>query len=911
MLHQAIKTVRTFLPQTGSVSRKEIDTAVDMALSLPIYASVDKDALVREIESIYNVRIEDFRVIEDSERRLPWINAKKAGIDFKFWNRYRDYLQYEKNFADTVLNQLDRLTDRTLDGLFDPEMNAIISKYGLVVGQVQSGKTANYTGLICKGADAGFNLIIVLAGIHNNLRSQTQLRIDEGFLGFDTQHERAFRENNTWIGVGRFNQNAIAHSLTTSISDFNTAAANSSGINFGMKDPLVLVVKKNATILNRLLQWLNSKAIDIEGRRVIRSKSLLLIDDEADNASINTNPENDPATKINDLIRNILRLFDKSGYVGYTATPFANIFIPINEDNLFPKDFIINIPAPSNYIGPDKVFGFRLVEDDEESDDVLPIVRRVEDHHHLVDDSNLITEVPESLKTAIKCFILSCAIRRLRGQIDVHNSMLVHVSRLRAWQHELKSLVENVFDFYRRGIEMKIASVLEEFREVFEEDQENYKSYTTISTRILNSQLAGIDRQIQVHDWKDVKQHLHEAASRIVVKEINMGSADALNYYDHPKGLSVIAVGGNKLSRGLTLEGLSVSYYLRTSRMYDSLMQMGRWFGYRPGYVDLCRLFTSRQLNEWFCHITHASEELRNEFDYMSDTVGATPEQYALKVRTHPGVLQISASNKIRRATTVTVSWAGRLVESYEFQKKADVISSNLQATIAFINQLDGRPVIRKDNYLWFDVNVEIIKSLLQGFRLSESLKRADPSNLIRFINLQVANNELTHWRVAIMSKKKADFRFPIQKGEDKLDIGLFNRRQDERNSSSENYYIKRSHIISPGDEVIDLTDEELNAAWARTIEYWKQRGKEGEPGYISGEIVRNEIREPQKPLLLIYFLNPEEAGLKFDKNPIVGYAISFPSSRFNATVSYAVHEQLLSIFNQEDNLEEEEENED
>lgn len=911
MLQQAIKTVRTFLPQTGSVSRKEIDTAVEMALSLQLYASVDKDALIREIESIYNVRIEDFRVIEDSKRRLPWINVKKAGIDFKFWNRYRDYLQYEKNFADNVLNQLDRLTDRTLDGLFDPEINAIVSKYGLVVGQVQSGKTANYTGLICKGADAGFNLIIVLAGIHNNLRSQTQLRIDEGFLGFDTQHERAFRENNTWIGVGRFNQNAIAHSLTTSISDFNTAAANASGINFGMKDPLVLVVKKNATILNRLLQWLSSKAIDIEGRRVIRSKSLLLIDDEADNASINTNRDNDPATRINDSIRNILRLFDKSGYVGYTATPFANIFIPIEEDNLFPRDFIINLPAPSNYIGPDKVFGFRLVEDDEESDDVLPIVRRVDDHHHFVDDSNTPTDVPESLKTAIKCFILSCAIRRLRGQIDVHNSMLVHVSRLRAWQHELKTLVENVFDFYRRGIEMKIASVLEEFREVFEVDQENYKSYTTISSRILNSQLAGIDRQIQIHDWKDVKHHLHEAASRIIVKEINMGSADALNYYDHPKGLSVIAVGGNKLSRGLTLEGLSVSYYLRTSRMYDSLMQMGRWFGYRPGYVDLCRLFTSRQLNEWFCHITHASEELRNEFDYMSDTVGATPEQYALKVRTHPGVLQISASNKIRRATTVTVSWAGRLVESYEFQKKADVIFSNLQATIAFIDQLNGRPLIRKDNYLWFDVNVEIIKSLLQGFRLSENLKRADPSNLIRFINLQVANNELTQWRVAVMSKKKADLRYTIQKGEDELDIGLFNRRQDERNSSTDNYYIKRSHIISPGDEVIDLTDEERNTAWTRTIEYWKQRGKEGEPSYISGEIVRNEIRNPQKPLLLIYFLNPEEAGLAFDSNPIVGYAISFPSSRFNATVSYAVHEQLLSIFNQEDNLEEEDEDED
>lgn len=161
------------------------------------------------------------------------------------------------------------------------------------------------------------------------------------------------------------------------------------------------------------------------------------------------------------------------------------------------------------------------------------------------------------------------------------------------------------------------------------------------------------------------------------------------------------------------------------------------------------------------------------------------------------------------------------------------------------------------------------------------------------------------------MSKKKADLRYTIQKGEDVLDIGLFNRRQDERNSSTDNYYIKRSHIISPGDEVIDLTDEERNTAWDRTTEYWRQRGKEGKPSYISGEIVRNEIRNPQKPLLLLYFLNPQEAGLEFTDNPIVGYAISFPSSRFKATVSYAVHEQLLSIFNQEDNLEEEDEDED
>src|SRR5690606_18110519 len=370
---------------------------------------------------------------------------------------------------------------------------------------------------------------------------------------------------------------------------------------------------------------------------------------------------------------------------------------------------------------------------------------------------------------------------------------------------------------------------------------------------------------------------------------------------------SVIAVGGNKLSRGLTLEGLSVSYYLRTSRMYDSLMQMGRWFGYRPGYVDLCRLFTSRQLNEWFCHITHASEELRNEFDYMSDTVGATPEQYALKVRTHPGVLQISASNKIRRATTVTISWAGRLVESYEFPKNSEILGANLDATRNFIKQLGDSYEMRNSNYLWFDVPVEKIRPLFQNFRLSDNLKSADPTNLLRFIELQTKNGELTDWRVAIMSKRKATMRYRLKLRSEEFDIGLFNRKQDDRNLANENYYIQRSHIISPADEAIDLTEEQRVIAWKRTMEKWK---RDGNPKHISGEIIRNEIRDPKNPLLLLYFLNPEEAKLEYKENPIVGYAISFPGSRYNAFVSYAVHQQLLDIFQQDDFLEVEENDE-
>ena len=415
---------------------------------------------------------------------------------------------------------------------------------------------------------------------------------------------------------------------------------------------------------------------------------------------------------------------------------------------------------------------------------------------------------------------------------------------------------------------------------------------------ILNSDLKKLDSQIQVHTWDEVLHHLNEAVSRIVVKSIHGGSREALDYFDHKNGLSVIAVGGNKLSRGLTLEGLSVSYYLRASRMYDTLMQMGRWFGYRAGYVDLCRLFTSRELNEWFCHITEASEELREEFDYMSDVAGSTPEQYALKVRTHPGVLQISATNKMRSATTVQISWAGRLVESYEFKKDIKVIDYNLKNTQDFIISLGNSYITKPNSYLWYDISVENVINFFEGIHSVENLKKAEPRKLIQFITSQVANGELTNWRIALMSKPVSKNKINFILNSKETEIGLWKRTEDEKNSSDQIYYLIKSHIISPSDEYIDLSESEISKAMKLTI---RNRKKEGIPLYPSGQVIRNEIRDPRKPLLLIYLLDPTESLVKYPinglTNPFVGYAISFPKSNFNAPVSYAVNEELLGTF--------------
>jgi hypothetical protein len=918
MIHEAKEDALYFLRKMGctdTASKQQIEDAVSKTLKL--YDGISKDELLRHIESEYKIWVDDFRIIEKEEARRPWLAGNKSKIDWGFWNRYKWYLEEKKKFPPKTVQSIDKLTDRTLDALFEPTQKAQIDKRGMVVGQVQSGKTANYTGLICKAADSGFKMIIVLAGIHKNLRSQTQLRLDEGFLGFDTQQERVNKNNNLWIGVGeqRSNRHLIAHSLTSSLDngDFNAGAANALALNFYTNDPIIAVVKKNAHVLNRLEQWLAAQSTETNnGDKIIRNKPLLIIDDEADNASINTKRDDLNPTRINGQIRNLLRLFQKSAYVGYTATPFANIFIPLNEDNLFPRDFITNIPAPTNYVGPDKIFGFEPLEDGEEPMDTLPVVHRIDDYQNFVPDRHkrdeqLPVSVPESLKTATKCFMLTCAIRRLRGQGSEHNSMLIHVSRFTNWQAHIKELVENVFNFYRLGIEQNNSLILNEIRETLENDSEGYRSYVTTSTQILSSQLAGLDPNIKVHSWKEVVPFLHPSATKIQVKEIHGGAKDVLDYQAYDKkyvkegeeaGLSVIAVGGNKLSRGLTLEGLSVSYYLRASKMYDTLMQMGRWFGYRPGYVDLCRLFTSRELNEWFCHITLASEELRKEFNYMSEIAGSTPEQYALKVRTHPGVLQISATNKIRTAVNVNISWSGVLIESYKLSKRTKDIAANLANLNKLVSSFSSTPTDKKGSLLWTDIPASDIVSFISNFVAPDN-PIASPERLGEFIIEKQKDNELDTWHVALMSSRSKSNYHSLKNNQ----IWLFDRTEDDKNSSEDIYYIRKSHIISPNHEFVDLTDEEYKLAREKTFANKKAHeeypGAAKMPNYPNGNLVRNdmEIRNARFPLLLLYLLNPEKAGLSGTVNPIVGFAIRFPGSKYNTTVTYAVHEQLLDKF--------------
>jgi Z1 domain len=882
----AIRTLRTLFPQSGYPTREEIQEKVDMLASFPMYQGIDKIQIIKEIEEVFGIRADDYAIIQDSDHYKSWLPEKKSQIQWDFWNRYSDYLRIEKNLAPDTLRRVDSLTDDILNRLFDPSVFSPIDKRGLVVGQVQSGKTSNYTGLICKAVDSGFKIIVILAGIHNNLRSQTQLRIDEGFLGFDTQTSRAFNNANKRLGVGRIKADLVAHSLTSSLDkgDFAKGAFNSLGINFNTNEPIILVVKKNTSVLKRLYEWLASNAIlERDNNKIIDNKSLLLIDDEADHASINTSK--DKITRINERIRSILRLFARSGYVGYTATPFANIFIPIEDDNLFPKDFIVNLPAPSNYIGPEKIFGLSSSN----NDNVLPTVHRIDDFSsfapegHKKDDV-LPSVVPPSLKLAIKSFILVCAIRRARNKKQEHNSMLIHVTRYTRWQHHVKELVEIELSYYQKGIDQNDPSVLEEIRQVFEVDTVDYQSYKTSTIEILDPKWENINASIKSHSWEEVLAHLHDAAAKIVVKTINGGSADALNYFDEPNGVSVIAVGGDKLSRGLTLEGLSVSYYLRASKMYDTLMQMGRWFGYRPGYVDLCRLFTSDEINEWYCHIALASDELRLEFDYMKDVAGTTPKDFALKIRTHPDILQITASNKMRKAVIMNFTFSSHLAQTYLLKKDKESIEDNLLISKDFIEQLGAPEMNDKSKILWRTNDCNQIISFLNSFKVHPNLVKASPQNIVNYIKMQNKEGELIEWVIAIPKIERSDVpphSFLIN-GE-KTPINLIKRKHQDH-VKKDVYFVFRGNLLSPSHEFFDLDNPNPK---------------------LTGKQVResNSLRPSTQALLLLYPLNPVGVTDETDL-PIMGVAISFPKSNSGRFIEYATHEQLLDRFNFDEEIE-------
>ena len=884
--------------------RHEINTLLTAFRTAGIVDGIDDEALFLDITTLINIWQADPSVLRDKHKN--WLPDRRGEITWGFWNRYREYLEDEKNWPQLVIDKLDSITDGILGDVGNPDEAGSWDRRGMVVGDVQSGKTANYTGLICKATDAGYKLIIVLAGMTNDLRSQTQTRLDTEFLGFESEVGKV-QQNGSRIGVGLLqgHDQLIAQPLTFSSKDGDFRKNRSTNIPLG-GNPLLLVVKKNKAVLERILSWVEGQGDTNPetGEKLVRDLPLLLLDDEADNASVNTKREDEDPTAINRVIRRFLKTFSQSSYVGYTATPFANIFIlpdeeadrSVHGEDLFPRNFIYYINPPDHYVGAARVFGFpNDVEDLEVEDQSLPLIRSANDSQNVFLPRHRktlqIDHLPASLHEAVRAFILICAARAARGRQSVHNSMLIHVTRFNDVQRQVMELVDTELTGIRRMLEFRTGSPAEalitEMKNLWEED-------FMPATREVREKTG--DRMLTRLVWENVEPKLLEAVRKIEVRGINGEAGGVLDYEDNKTtGLHVIAVGGDKLSRGLTLEDLSVSYYIRPARNYDTLLQMGRWFGYRPGYLDLCRLYTTDELVEWYKHISVATEELKREFRLM-ELNSLTPEQYGLKVRTHPAGLNITAANKIRSGQTLQVSFSGQLSQTTVFHKDRDLQERNFKRLDSFIASLGERHRLNTISPIWDELTPETIITFLKNFETHPLSRKADSDLLVRYIRKLTGYGRLKNWTVMLVSSQTGTKTPPIGGHT----IGLIKRsdgRADRRDSHrhTDKYFLNNSNILSPSDQLVDLDDTQKDEALRQTVEAWS-RGEiraKNKPVLPSGPFIRR-TRPKENGLLLIYPLDPVHIAGTDDpvcEVPITGFAVSFPDSRRpNDAVEYKVN---------------------
>ncbi|MER9641422.1 Z1 domain-containing protein [Mesorhizobium sp. M0239] len=886
---------------TGQTIREIIAEFRQMRMYAGKVSDVEAEQLARLLEEKHGISMGLGAIVDASDFK-PWLRDAKIGglIDPYYWDRYRQLLG-KNGLPPGVIRSTDEVTDKILDRLGDPRDMSSWSRRGMVVGHVQSGKTANYTGLVCKAADAGYRLIIVIAGIHNNLRNQTQARLDEGFIGRDTARLASVDKGKKQkiIGVGNFDQRHFPVSLTNSIRDFNKATATTNTSQIGSYNvPVILVIKKNASTLKNLVEWLSEHSMASASELV--EQPMLLIDDEADNASINIKHGKDEVARINGQIRELLGLFRRSCYVGYTATPFANIFIdPDREDevfkqDLFPRHFIIGLDAPTNYFGAHKVFvenrdqHVRHITDNVET---LPIGHKID--HQLPD-------LPPSLVIAVRTFLVARAIRNARGQQGQHASMLVNASRFTGIQGKLRGQIADLVGNIRSAVTVDAGKG---------------------AAALNNPEIAALRDAWELEfaalddgpEWSEIQEGLHEVLAAAQVIEVNSSKTSSPLSYDigGEFGLTVIAVGGFSLSRGLTLEGLTVSYFLRNSMMYDTLMQMGRWFGYRNGYEDLCRIWMPTEGVGWYAHISEAMDELQLDLKRM-ELAKATPEDFGLAVRSHPETLIVTARNKMGSGQLIPmkVGLANRFIETTRLSSVEDTLRHNRRVAQAFVEELRAAGFVADVStkvprgYLFREVSVALVRDFLIRFRNDRVDPITDPLLVGRYIDERL-DGELKDWDVLLASVNDDDaqlrsFVLGPPLGQAIRNVGPGDLAKDILSISGSS-----RRLGSPGDEKVGVNP--LKAAAA--LEAFKKEleaSNQPAPKTIPDRIYR-EVRDFPLLILRLIKIGTESGETKIPGDPVVAWSISFPGSELNGgRVEYVVNTiKMRELFGADEDEEE------
>lgn len=870
----------------------DLDSTLENAL---IAVPTDLRDRVRELWLEETQEVTFSRIVHVSDpRKARGVLDRHDPAQGYHWRRLRNWLANE-GYKKRIVESLDDTTDRILTHFGDPTPN-ISDNFriqGLVIGQVQSGKTANYTALIAKAVDAGYKLIIVLAGIHNQLRWQTQRRLTKD-LGLD--------EIPGGIGVPAQEYRWSTITKPDVDGDFRPGTVQAGGLG---AQPVVAVVKKNATVLSRLLKWL-------QGRPKPDHLPTLIIDDESDQASTNIGVDRDeideeifkeivdltdddierttfdlkdelkPST-INKLIRSLIKEFDKICYVAYTATPFANVLQePLGKDyeagdSLYPRDFIISIPISEEYIGAEQLFGLR--DDLAVELDVISIVNDLDASYLNPNKEDEELVIPISLKESLLDFILASAAKDYRDDTSGKSSpatMLIHTSRRTFAQIKLGEMVREEIRYVRNLWRYRSDDDLQ--------TETLFKDRWHAEFQLRNEETSSLS-------FNDIRPYIDEIFKEgIPVSVFNSETTDQLGHDNDPYQ-KVIVIGGNRLSRGITLEGLIVSYYTRKSNYYDTIMQSGRWFGYRPGYGDLTRIWTTHDIYRYFRHLALVEEDIREQLEIFEQT-DKTPTDVSPLILAHP-VLSVTAPNRMGSAQQYYTSFAGQFLQSVRLHlDNTDILINNLSATRNFVESL-GSSNVPEDlpkRHTWKGIHWEKIISYLNVFSVPSEAANFRPIELAEYIRRQAEEtDELIQWWISVISLS----RFDKDLGDIDLagSIGRVNaisrsRLKWDRHSVGvlANPTNSKGNL---GDDTVGLTKKQINVAL--------NNHKKGLFQNFSTAL--RHQRNPTEGLLCIYPISQYSTSNRktrvslFDNAskgvPVIGLAILFPTSRSIATKSY------------------------
>jgi len=732
----------------------------------------------KSIEKVEYLRIPSIK----RKHRDAWYSGPKE--DDVYWPAFRNFLVEEKGWVNEI-NSINEASTKVVSLIDRPGLPSFSTR-GLVVGYVQSGKTANMTSVIAKAADTNFRFFIILSGMTDALRTQTQERIEDDLIS---------RNPEKW------------YPWTTRDDDFIAPPAGCFP-NIQPSQRQYAVVKKVKSRLQSLLDVIRNTDTTL-----LRNLPVMIIDDECDQASVNSTKYRDEMTAINGLIREITHSLPRVAYIGYTATPFANVLIDPaysvdtdNPDDLYPKDFITALPCPDNYFGAEKLFGRDLLDADEVAPEEtgLDMIRNIpeEEIPYLrpkgrTDKDGFEPGITDSLEKAIKYYLMATAARCVRGDADKHSCMLVHTTVYTIPHFKQSILIKTYVDLIKGALKRNDRSFIYNMKNLWEEEQ---------------SKVGATRFSLKKVSFDEIFSYLDEVLNTVEFAIENSGSEERLDFCKVKnesgveRGRRYIVVGGSVLARGLTIEGLVVSFFLRTSSQYDSLMQMGRWFGYRGNYEDLPRVWMTFEMEDAFRNLALVEAEIRYDIDvYQNQEL--TPLEFAVRIRQIPG-LAITAKNKMLAATNCSMSFSNEHRQTRKFKHKdREWLNNNWDAAGKLIDSsLDqgaGIEITAQGRYL-SDIHFKKIIEFLNEYKIHETHEDMLSDRLIDYIREQNerSNGVLSKWNVGIIEPKSGS--------ESQLDLGRIGKVKTSIRSL---YRLIRNGdadikaLMSKSDLLIDLPD--------------------------------------------------------------------------------------------------------